>query len=638
LDLDPSRTEDGPVRLATALAGGRAATELDRLDAAILFYSVAIEIEPQHRGALEARGRLLFERGDLDGARDTTETLLGLAAEHSNAAADPVEQAGWLTRLGAIAELRGEDDAALRHFSLALRVSPSDAAAHAGGARLLLKSGREQECVAALRTWADAATLAGDSASAGERMLQAAELELVADRLAQAEQYLETSIGTFPGNARAWVLLAEILFEADRVDALLQLVPAAVTHDEVAAVDDAVARLAVLYGHALVRRDHRVLACEAFALALELDARCAEAALEHARLLRGRGAWSEAAGVLQTFCERHPGPGQRDVAEVHCKLADLMAGPLEDVEGAIGCYERALEIWPEHPRARAPLATLLGHLPDRSADAIRHHAALLEAEPTRAASLRAVANIACQRGLHDEQRLGLAVLRALGAASPLERQQAPNEVHIAAAAEMLSDPLFEAVRRMLQLASETLGPVLAEVSDEGPNDAAEGDIGRGRFGDAMAAAIGDIAAPGLESLDLPVLGDLLYRIAAVACGDESETSVDASGEISASLQRALGRWTRRKIRRVLDALSPEDVRALDVELWRIELLGLAAERALESFGGDLRAALESMSRRSDSDGAISETDDLCALLAADPVARALLWRIERAWCGKLLES
>ena len=127
----------------------------------------------------------------------------------------------------------------------------------------------------------------------------------------------------------------------------------------------------------------------------------------------------------------------------------------------------------------------------------------------------------------------------------------------------------------------------------------------------------------------------LIALAAVACGDESETPVHAGGELAVALQRSLGRWTRRKIRRALDDATPDDVRAIDPRAWRAALHGLAAERILEQNTGDLREAFEWLARRADNEPR-SETDDLSTLLAGDPIARSLLWRLEERWCRRLL--
>lgn len=608
----------------TALVGGRAARALDRLESAVLFYAAALDRDPANPEALEAYGELLFERGDLAAARGALEARIELGSDDRHAER--------LAMLGSVLELAGEPEAALDRFRQAVARDASCGAAHAGVARLCEKADRVDEAVGALEAWGRSCRVAGDRAGCAARHLRAAELELARGHDDDARLQLHACLAADPRNARAWVLLVETLAETDRSDEILRRVPEALCLDEVEAVPDAVARLSLLYARALERRGDTVTACEAYAEAVSHDARCAEAALARARLLRARGEWQQAVDCLRAFCEGHPEPDHRDLAEVHYKLARLLAGPLEDMQGAIRCFERALEIAPDHPRAREPLASLLSVMPERWQQAVTQHVALLHEEPTRATSIRALVRIARARHDDDGARFGLALLRAIGAASPSERSDAPPCLPALIAPDpALEDPNEELARRLVQHAAEALEQVLP--ADPSPDEA------NGDFVARRDRALRELSAPGLESLSDAELGDLLATLAAMALGDEADRAwgqgaLDAS--LARKLDRALGRWTRRKMRRLLEGSSFGAIETIDAGHWRIALRGLAAAVAVDLAQGELREALL---RLCDVDvEAGSENDDLSDRIQTAPEAAELLRRAASGWCRELLES
>lgn len=615
------------VLLETALVGGRAARELDRLESAGLFFGVALDFEEAHEEALEAYGEVLFERGDLAAARGALEARLE---------GGPDERRGdRLAMLASVLELQGEDAEALERFQEAIAAEPACTPGHAGIARLCEKAGRTDEAIDALERWAAVAETNGDTSGCAARLLQAAELEIANERYEGAETHLRRALDTSSQNPRAWVLLAEILSDDDKVDEMLRLAPEALAGDALSA--DAIARLSLLHARALERGDDPAAACDAYAAAVRNDPRCAEAALAQARLLRTRGDWTEAASTLRSFCEEHPEPDHRDLSEAHYKLARLLAGPLEDMDGALRAFERVLEIAPDHTKAREPLASLLAVMPDRWSDAIVHHAALLEEQPTRSPSFRALCEIAQGRGQDDSSRFGLAVLRAIGTASPDERREAPDLLPRAiVATPSLEDPIGELARRALQQAGEVLDQVLA-----GPDGDSGGTRESTEFAARMREAQRDVSAIGLERFSDEELGDLVCTLAAFSLGDEAEEPANdghLDSRLVGTLDRALGRWTRRKIRRCLDGTSLDQLRAIDFGAWRVAVGGLAAAVAVDASQGDLRAAFVTLCQDGDDPASAGETEDWTARIQGEPVADELLRRVAASWCTELIRS
>ena len=101
------------------------------------------------------------------------------------------------------------------------------------------------------------------------------------------------------------------------------------------------------------------------------------------------------------------------------------------------------------------------------------------------------------------------------------------------------------------------------------------------------------------------------------------------------MEFALGRWTRRKIRRALDGTNPDQIRSIDFGAWRAAVRGLAAARALERCDESLRTALVAMSVAPDEAPEITPTDDLTARVASSSVACDLLRQLAAAWCAEL---
>ena len=126
-------------------------------------------------------------------------------------------------------------------------------------------------------------------------------------------------------------------------------------------------------------------ACRSYLRAAKLDADTIEAAFAAARLLRRSGAWREAADCLGDFANRHRDAAAR--AELLVERGRLLAGPLEDVAGALDAYRRACELAPARLDVREALGGLLAQLPESQVDARGELCAVLRSEPLRTTAL-----------------------------------------------------------------------------------------------------------------------------------------------------------------------------------------------------------------------------------------------------------
>jgi hypothetical protein len=266
-------------------------------------------------------------------------------------------------------------------------------------------------------------------------------------------------------------------------------------------------------------------------------------------------------------------------------------------------------------------------------EAIERHRALLEADPTRAASVRALIRIAAGRGADGAVTFGYGILRALGAATAEERREAPARVPVGADRRTtLASPLFEAVRRVAADAAREIGAALGVGAPaEAPPEAAGP---ASRFRAAVIAEEARLAAPPLVPLATRDLATVLTLVAQL--GFEVE-AVQADGRLVNELSRHLGRRARKRVRRVLEPFGAEDVAALDFVAWRADLRALAGAVVLERDQVELRTALTAWLPGAESEpGAEPAPEaDLAPALRAQPEALALLRRVVAAWVDLL---
>jgi tetratricopeptide (TPR) repeat protein len=606
------------LQLSASLAGGRAARALGHLDAAARLLRAAREASPENPEVLAELGEVLCETGDWPAAREALERRLALPCS-------PSLRAHFATLLGSALAGSGEPEPALARFLEARDLAPELDAAHAGAVDVLEQLGRLGEAVTTLRGFAERGARPEDKAA---RLLRAAELELRRGaRDAEAEALLREATGVSPDLGRGWRLLAGLAASQGRTAEALEIATLAL--ERIGDADPARAELCELRGHALERQGDRAGAAAAFRRAAELDPTRPETALAAARLLRGAGEWRAAAEVLGRFVEAHPGTNPGGLAHALLQLGRLRAGPLEDVPGAVEVYRRALAVTPDLAEASEALADLLTHVPEAWGEAVDRHRALLGADPTRTASLRALIRIAAGRGADGAVTFGYGILRALGSATADERREAPLRVPVGADRRAtLSPALAEAVRRAAQEAAREIGSALGVgAPSEAPPEASDP---ASRFRAAAIAEEARLSAPALVPLALEELASVLTLLAELAI---EAPAVSGDGKLVNDLSRELGRRARKRVRRALEPFAASDVARLDVAAWRAELRALAAAVVLERDQVELRTALAALLRGADGEvgSEIPDEADLAPALRAVPEALALLRRVVAAW-------
>jgi tetratricopeptide (TPR) repeat protein len=613
------------LRLDSALAGARAAENQDHLESAARLLETARSVAPDHAMALSFHGRILSRLGDGEGARQALSRCLELDFPDS-------DRALHLSLLAEAEESAGATVEALAHFREALELDNERDEAHAGLTRTLVRTERHREAVDALQVWA---ARSGAPAQRGARLLQAAELELELERSAgesgaRGEELLQEAMRAAPEIVTGWVLLCQLQWSQGRIGELVETTHQALEQE----MDGGTrARLLLLRGRALEQRGDAADAAKAFASACGADPRCAEGALSAARLLRGLGEWKDAADVLQQFVANAPEDASMRTAPVLHQLGRLRAGPLEDVEGAVQVYRGALDSDPELMEAQEALADLLIHRSDSWREAVDRHGRLLEINPVRLASLRGMLRVARGTNREEATASGLAVLRALGVATPDERIQAPNRPHRASGTKpALPDPLFEAVRR----AAMEAAPEIAEALGVGAPTEQTADAADpvARFRARITTAEGRLAAPALVPLQTDELGEALLLVAQLATEVEE---LNGDGNLINALSQSMTRRARKRVRKALGDFNAAEVAEIDWDRWRAELRALASATALDDGDAELRTAFLAWLVVDDPDGAraIQPESDIRDRVAAQPEARALLSQVVRTWLDAL---
>jgi tetratricopeptide (TPR) repeat protein len=564
------------VRGEIALLGGRSARRLGQRSLVRRLFRIVLDLDPDQPEALEGLAEADFEDGEHRAARPLLERRLALSGENP---AGAVQRA----MIGRCLEAEGLPEAAQAHYEEALALSADLELAYEGLVRVHERAARTDEALGVLEAWADHET---DPVRRAAICLRAGEAAWAAGGADRAERHLRTATGADPRLTPAWLLLTEIV-GSRRIEDETRRVCEKALH---AVVPDA---LSALISLRLARLEEaagrREAARERYAEAARWEPRCVEAVLCESRLARMAGDWVAADGVLARFVDAHPDATSPTLAVVLVERGRLLSGPLEDFSAAIRAYEQALRLQPELGVARTALAGLLLHAPGRAADALALHRSILDEAPTCTSSLRALIDLAAGHGQPEIAESARAVLCALGQASPAEESRAPDRLRLDGhPGPPLPGATDEGLRRLAYLLREELGPFLQEV-DRPP--IATGVPAIDRTIAEILELESELTAPGLSLLTGDERRDLFRSLASLLLDSRIE---GGDRERRIALDRALGRWTRRKARRILEETSLSDIEAIDQTAWASELRALAAAQLVDRNGGDLASVLRAL--------------------------------------------
>lgn len=619
LELARAASLDDEARLDVAVLGGRAARRQGHTDESRRLFEEALELDGDQIEALEGVALAHFEDGDFRAARPPLERRLDLPGENP-------DRAQHLSMIARGLEAEELLDAAWARYEDALDLDRSVESAHEGLVRVHERAARPEEAMHALERWSEASA---DRETRAAAAFRAAEHALALDRKDTAATHLEYATEMDPQLAPAWLLLCELSSERapdEQTRALCARALEAIEPSPLSAqISLRAARLAEVAGELEAAR-------ERYGEAARWDPRATEAVLCESRLARRAGEWVEADGVLSQFLDRHPDPDSPTLAHVHLERGRLLSGPLEDVDAAIEAYEKALALQPDLGVARTALGRLLLHSGERWREALAIHRDLLETNPTAGASLRAIIHIAEGRGHAEVAESACVVLRALGLASPEEDATGASALRVPIhPGPPMADDQAERLRRIAHLVSEDLGGVLEGAV---PDRASSSDEEVDRAIDRICDIEDELSAPGLARLDAEDRAGLFSSLGALFL-DPGGNGADS--RFRASLDEALGRWNRRKVRRIVEETTMDAIEAHDHAAWGDSLRAIAGAQAVDRTGGHLAPVLRALLAMEPdvADEPAFEGAEIATLSASSPAARALLTRILTQLCDRL---
>jgi hypothetical protein len=252
-----------------------------------------------------------------------------------------------------------------------------------------------------------------------------------------------------------------------------------------------------------------------------------------------------------------------------------------------------------------------------------------------AACLRALVQIAHQRGQLEVEEAALAILRALGLASPQEAAAAPNGLHMPIHhGPPMANPDAERLRCIAHQLREELGHVLSSSDRPYPicQDSEVSEAIR-----QISLLEDELSAPGLPRLGAKERGGLFTEVAALFLDPEENGS---DSPFRDALERSLGRWTRRKLRRIVEETNSSEIEAFDHQAWGEELRAMAAAQLIDRNGGDLRTTLRALLviESQDPSQCPPEGAEIGTRASASEAARRLLIRMTSMLCERLEQA
>jgi serine/threonine protein kinase/lipopolysaccharide biosynthesis regulator YciM len=223
---DDARKVDLYVQLGRVLAD-----QIGSPERAMYAYEQALEIQPDHAGALEALAHLRELSGDADAALTAIEALAAKAAT-------PEAKAEQWTRAGRLLEARGDLDGAIERYKAALEALPTEPSSFAALRKAYAQRG-DASAVAALVE----KELQHTEGNLAKARLHVEVARVYRGDLRESEKAAEAAkkaVALDPTNAAAVAILGDLAFEAERFVEASKLYESLVGRTNVLAKEEAV--------------------------------------------------------------------------------------------------------------------------------------------------------------------------------------------------------------------------------------------------------------------------------------------------------------------------------------------------------------------------------------------------------------
>jgi tetratricopeptide (TPR) repeat protein len=409
--------EELPRETALSLLSGLgdAYRELGELDRAELAYTTARKMFPDDR-ALAVR---LAELAETSGKHAEAAELFSTLLDDGGSSLSTDERSALLLKLGTVREALGELPRATAAFAAASELLPSAREPLAALGKAQEKQGnwegvlrtldRELELEDKDDKRFDLLVRAGDAALQLKDREQAARRFVSALELNADDRNLLSKLMSVYSGSKDWSKLVEVLVRMARV------------------VDDP--RLCGKYLYTAAGIAHKELgeldeAIEYYDSALGFDSTLESAFRGLVECLSKAGAWDRLASAYRGQIERRREElDDEQRAELWDTLGSIYLDKLHRIDPAVEAYETANELAPDNRARTELLVELYSRAPSRFADrAIAAHDSLLQGNPYRVESYRALRKLYTQLQRPDEAWLVCQALRSLNMAEPEEEQ------------------------------------------------------------------------------------------------------------------------------------------------------------------------------------------------------------------------
>ncbi len=333
-------------QLELTLALGRVLMEqVGSPERATKAYEKALDIDPEHAGALEALARLRETAGDADAALSAIEAL-------AEKASSPEAKAEQYLRAAKLLETRGDRDGAIERYKQALDANPSDSSVSAALRAAYLGRGEVNAAVQLLER--ELERTEGDRAKAklaGEMAMLARE-RLKDDK--RAEESAKRALSFDPTNLQALLVMGDLAFEAKRHLEAIKHYGAAVGRADTLDKKDAT-RLLVRYVDALTQSGSTEQALAPMDTLLRLAPDDVEAFARVAQVTFEHGAPGRAAELYKDYLDRFDKQIKgKDRAVALYRFGESLRRS-GDLEGATKALDEAADLDPSNA---LPLSSL----------------------------------------------------------------------------------------------------------------------------------------------------------------------------------------------------------------------------------------------------------------------------------------
>ncbi|BBM86938.1 tetratricopeptide repeat protein [Candidatus Uabimicrobium amorphum] len=387
---------------------GYISEKLNKNDEAIIRYNNALKEYEENLEALQAVGKLYFERAQWGFDKSQWQEALDIYSkvlEHS----ELEDKITVIRQLAIIQKNLGQVDEAIEKYQKVLGASPEDMEAVSSLAKLYIEIKNYEQALhyldmvvksnASFVERREALLIQADTFDLLQDYHKAIDANLKAFSMGLEDHEILKKLGELYIKVKDWENAQEWL---DKHYQCLE------EEEEKAENRCLVARI---YEDGLKKED---LAISAYKEALQHDSTCVPAIQGMATIYKKKQDWETLATSYEEFLNNLPHDKKFMGLPIHLALGMTYADHLNNSKAAISELSKVIAIDPHHLAARAALANIKSQDPVLHSEAISEHMLLLSKDPTRVSSYRALFNIFETREQRDHALRACRALNFLG--------------------------------------------------------------------------------------------------------------------------------------------------------------------------------------------------------------------------------